>query len=55
MAWFLLRYKKCRKCGNKKVGGEEGTFEITDKYFKRTCKCGFSITLHKHFVTRSTE
>ncbi|WP_429663599.1 DUF3797 domain-containing protein [Bacillus gobiensis] len=41
LAWLAFKYKKCPNCGSKTVGNGEGTFEISDRYLKRTCKCGF--------------
>ncbi|QPA56544.1 DUF3797 domain-containing protein [Lysinibacillus sphaericus] len=41
--FYILRYKKCHSCGNRLVGNDEGCFELTEKGFKRNCKCGASI------------
>ncbi|MDM8365964.1 DUF3797 domain-containing protein [Bacillus thuringiensis] len=33
-------YGKCKQCGNEMIGDGEGTLEIVEDMFKRTCKCG---------------
>lgn len=40
---YTDEYSKCPECGSDSVGNGEGTLEITDNIFKRTCKCGWSI------------
>jgi hypothetical protein len=42
-AELLREYSKCQHCGNEVVGNGEGTLEVTDDTFKRTCKCGWNI------------
>lgn len=42
--WLILCTRKCVKCGNVKVGSGEGRFELTAKHYKRTCKCGHTVT-----------
>lgn len=39
----LLRIRKCKGCGSVRIGDGEGKFEITEKYFVRQCKCGYSL------------
>lgn len=41
--FFILKHKKCRECGSSLVGNGEGHFELTEKGFKRECKCGASV------------
>lgn len=41
--WFISRHSKCTECGSRLVGDGEGSFTITEKYFKRECKCGCSV------------
>ena len=40
---LMRKYNKCPECGNEYVGNGEGTLEIEEDLFKRTCKCGWSI------------
>jgi transcription elongation factor Elf1 len=40
---LMRKYNNCPKCGSDKVGHSEGTLEITDEVFRRTCKCGWGI------------
>jgi len=40
---LLNKYGKCPKCGNEYLGNGNGTLEVEDETFKRTCKCGFKI------------
>jgi hypothetical protein len=35
----------CPKCDNTYIGYDEGSLEINDDNFKRTCKCGWSIEI----------
>ncbi|MBB6449849.1 DNA-directed RNA polymerase subunit RPC12/RpoP [Geomicrobium halophilum] len=41
IALFLWRYVKCPNCGNKRLG--EGDFQLTEKGFSRTCRCGHRV------------
>ncbi|KGA83646.1 DUF3797 domain-containing protein [Lysinibacillus fusiformis] len=41
--FFILNHKKCHECGSTLVGNGEGHFELTEKGFKRECKCGASV------------
>lgn len=41
--FYILRFKKCSNCGNMLVGNGEGSFELTEKGFKRECKCGTTV------------
>ncbi|MCY7500218.1 DUF3797 domain-containing protein [Bacillus pumilus] len=36
----------CPNCSNHLIGNGEGTLEVEEDSFKRTCKCGFSIELN---------
>jgi hypothetical protein len=38
---IMKKYGKCPDCGSEKLGNGEGTLEVDDDTFKRTCKCGF--------------
>lgn len=40
---LMRKYNGCPECGSDVVGNGEGTLEIEDDTFKRTCKCGWSI------------
>ncbi|WP_099335826.1 DUF3797 domain-containing protein [Clostridium cadaveris] len=42
---LLGTYGACPKCGNKYLGDGEGTLEVNETSFKRTCKCGFEINI----------
>lgn len=39
--YILKKYEQCPLCGNKFVGNGEGTFDVNDVTFKKTCKCGW--------------
>ena len=40
---LLHAYEICPRCGSKLIGNGEGTLEIAEDTFRRTCKCGFKI------------
>lgn len=40
---LLKRYEICPRCSNRYIGGKEGTIEIRNGVFRRSCKCGFSV------------
>lgn len=42
---LMQMYAKCPKCGCETVGGGDGTLECDTAagYFKRTCRCGWSV------------
>ncbi|MER3123048.1 DUF3797 domain-containing protein [Bacillus altitudinis] len=46
----LLKVSKlingCPNCSNDLIGNGQGTLEVEETSFKRTCKCGFSIELN---------
>jgi hypothetical protein len=42
---LMRKYSKCQNCGSEKIGNGEGTLEITDNTFIRTCKCGWKIEI----------
>lgn len=44
---LMKRYSKCEKCGSELIGNGEGTLEIENNVFKRSCKCGWSVTVDK--------
>jgi predicted nucleic-acid-binding Zn-ribbon protein len=39
------KYAECPKCGNGNIEAGEGTLDIDDNSFERTCKCGWSKTV----------
>ncbi|OMD29127.1 DUF3797 domain-containing protein [Paenibacillus odorifer] len=39
------KYAECPKCGNGNIGVGEGTIDIDENSFERTCKCGWNITV----------
>lgn len=45
---IMKKYEKCPKCGNDKVGTDEGGIIVEDDTYTRTCKCGFKITINKY-------
>ena len=42
---LMRKYSKCQNCDSEKIGNGEGTLEITDDTFIRTCKCGWKIEI----------
>jgi transcription elongation factor Elf1 len=42
---LLKKYNQCPACGNENVGDKEGTVEIHEDVFKRTCKCGWMVRI----------
>jgi hypothetical protein len=42
---LLRKYSKCKNCGSEDVGNGEGSVEINEDTFKRTCKCGWSVEI----------
>lgn len=40
----------CPECGNTYIGDGQGTFEVSDRTYKRTCKCGWC---HEETVTET--
>lgn len=44
---LMKKYSNCPDCGNEYIGNGEGTLEIENNIFKRTCKCGYEITIDK--------
>ena len=42
-AKLMRKFNKCEDCGSEKIGNGEGTLEVQDDTFKRTCKCGWSV------------
>lgn len=49
---LMRKYSKCKECGNKLIGDGEGTMEIDDDTFKRTCKCGWQVEITEKDVKR---
>jgi Domain of unknown function (DUF3797) len=44
---LMKQYGDCPQCGNDKLGDGEGTLNIENEIFTRTCKCGFEIKVDK--------
>lgn len=44
---LMEKYAECPKCGNDKLGNGEGTLNIEDIVFERTCKCGYLVKVDK--------
>ena len=44
---LIEKYAKCPKCGCEVVGNGKGTLEVDKGIFKRTCHCGWSVTIDK--------
>lgn len=40
---LLQKYNECPKCGNDEIGNGEGTLEVDEDKFVRTCKCGWKV------------
>lgn len=51
---LIKKYANCPNCGNVKIGNGEGTLEINDEVFTRTCKCGYSVTEDKRIKVIAT-
>jgi len=43
----INKYANCPVCGNDKVGNGEGILVVEEDTFKRSCKCGFKITVNE--------
>jgi len=43
---LLRKYNKCPKCGSDALGNGEGTLEVKEDTFRRTCKCGWDIEVN---------
>ena len=37
------KYINCPNCGNDKIGNGEGTLNVDEDTYRRTCKCGFEV------------
>jgi predicted nucleic-acid-binding Zn-ribbon protein len=42
---LMRKYSRCPKCGNEYVGNGEGTLDVSDDTFIRTCKCGWKVEI----------
>lgn len=40
---LLKKYNTCPTCGSDKIGNGEGTLNIENDVFERTCKCGWKV------------
>lgn len=49
---LIRKYANCPNCGSDKIGNGEGTLEIDDDTFKRTCKCGWSVEVDENDKTK---
>jgi hypothetical protein len=50
---LLKKYSVCPECGNEHIGNGEGTLEIEENLFRRTCKCGWIVEI-RDFPDEST-
>jgi transcription elongation factor Elf1 len=50
---LLKKYSNCPDCGSDKLGNGEGTLNIENEVFERTCKCGWSVTVDKRIKFNS--
>lgn len=48
---LMEQYGECPGCGNSNIGNGEGTLQITDDTFTRTCKCGYKAVVTKTHVS----
>lgn len=39
-------FQKCPKCKSEKLDGESGSLEISSSVIKRTCACGYELTIN---------
>lgn len=39
-------FQKCPKCKSEKLDGESGSLEISSDLIKRTCACGYELTIN---------
>jgi iron(III) transport system ATP-binding protein len=39
------KLNNCPNCGNEYIGNGEGSLEIREHTFSRSCKCGYSVTV----------
>ncbi|MBR0575704.1 DUF3797 domain-containing protein [Proteiniclasticum sp. BAD-10] len=42
---LMKAYEECPKCRNPYLGNGQGTLLVDDWEFKRTCKCGFEVSV----------
>lgn len=40
-----IRYAECPECGNSYIGNGHGKLIVSNKYFYRSCKCGWEIEI----------
>jgi iron(III) transport system ATP-binding protein len=48
---LMEKYAECPDCGNSNIGNGEGTLQITDDSFTRTCKCDYKVVVTKTHVS----
>lgn len=46
------KHLECPECGNKYIGDGQGTLEVDETTYKRTCKCGW---IHEETVEEKEE
>ncbi|MES1045316.1 DUF3797 domain-containing protein [Heyndrickxia oleronia] len=44
---LIRKYANCEKCGSELIGNGEGSLEINDDTFYRSCKCGWEIKIEE--------
>jgi hypothetical protein len=50
---LMQKYAYCEHCGNGYIGNGQGTLQIDDDIFRRTCKCGWSVEINDKEKPRS--
>lgn len=48
---LLGLYAKCPKCNSEYIGVGDGSLEITNDTFRRTCKCGWTVEVREGEAT----
>lgn len=51
---LMAKYGDCPECGNIYVGNGQGTLNIEDDIFTRSCKCGWKVTVDRRIKHRAT-
>ena len=49
---LMAKYSTCPECGNQYIGNGEGTLEIDDGIFRRSCKCGWKVEIRDQIEKR---
>ncbi|MBG9773549.1 DUF3797 domain-containing protein [Brevibacillus laterosporus] len=52
---LMKKYNVCPECGNDKIGGNpsQGTINIEDEVFTRSCKCGWKVIVDRRIKCRA--